>query len=148
MKVILKEDVKKLGNKGDVVNVADGHARNLLFPRGLAEPYTESSKKKLESEKKDQKEKTDRLLKKAQEEAQELSENPIVIKAKAGEHGKLFGSVTSPDITAALKKSTGFEIDKKDVSIDEPIRHTGTHEVKVKLHKNVTATVKVQVVEE
>jgi large subunit ribosomal protein L9 len=148
MKVILKEDVKKLGKKGDVVNVADGHARNLLFPKGLAEPFTESSKKRLETEKQGQKDKADRLLKKAQDEAKELGEKKIVVKAKSGESGKLFGSVTSPDIASAIKKDTGYEIDKRDILIDEPIRHTGFHEVKIKLHKNVTATVKVEVVEE
>jgi large subunit ribosomal protein L9 len=148
MKVILKEDVKKLGNKGDVVNVADGHARNLLFPRGLAEPYTESTKKKLETEKQSQKEKIERLLRKAQEEAKELSEKNFIIKAKTGGSGKLFGSVTNQDIAEVIKKGTGYDIDKRDINIEEPIKHTGSHNVKVKLHKKVTATVKVEVVEE
>lgn len=148
MKVILKDDVKDLGEKGAIVNVSDGYARNFLFPRKLATPVTESSMKALMAEKKAQEDKNKRTLQQAKEKAESLSAIKFKIKAKAGEKGKLFGSVTNQDLCNAIKEQAGFEIPKRKVLLEEPIKYLGEYSVKARVHPDVIATINFEVVEE
>ncbi|MBE0426063.1 MAG: 50S ribosomal protein L9 [Nitrospirae bacterium] len=147
MKVILKEDVKKLGNMGQVVDVSDGYARNYLVPRGLAVEASTKNIKSLEHEKRMIIEKAKKIRNSAQELADRISQMNLVIKAKAGEEGKLFGSVTSMDISELLKKE-GIEVDKKKIFIDEQIKRLGTYSVNIKFHPGVSTQLNIQVVEE
>ena len=147
MKVILKEDVRKLGSMGEIVTVADGFARNYLVPRGLA---IEASSKNVESLKHAQRmiqEKARKVKESLGEFADRLSKITLVIQAKAGEEGKLFGSVTSMDIAEKLR-SEGIEIDRKKISLDEPIKRLGTHSVNVHLHPEINTQITLQVIEE
>ncbi len=148
MKVILKEEVKKLGQRGDIVNVSDGYARNFLFRRNLAVSATDSNLKELETEKQIQNKKNQRLEDSARETAARLEEKTFLIRAKSGSEGKLFGSVTTQDISDALKKQGGFDIPKKDISLDEHIKHLGKYSAKVKLYRKVYGTINFEVVEE
>jgi large subunit ribosomal protein L9 len=147
MKVILKDDVKNVGNMGDIVKVADGYARNYLVPRGLAVEASTKNIKSIEHEKRIIQEKAKKIKNSAEELSDRISKLTLVIKANAGEEGKLFGSVTTMDIAEALKNE-GFEIDKKKISLDEPIKRLGTHTVNVKIHPEVTTNVTVQVEQE
>ncbi|ADD03574.1 MULTISPECIES: 50S ribosomal protein L9 [Thermoanaerobacter] len=147
MKVILVKDVKNIGKAGEIVNVSDGYGRNYLLPRGLAIEATESNIKVLNEKKKAEEKKRQQELEEAKKLAQDLSNISLVLKVKAGENGKLFGSVTSKDVEKALKEK-GFDIDKKKMSFDESIKTTGTYYVDIKLYQGVTAKVKVDVVAE
>ncbi|MFV9568765.1 50S ribosomal protein L9 [Thermoanaerobacter mathranii] len=147
MKVILVKDVKNIGKAGEIVNVSDGYGRNYLLPRGLAIEATESNIKVLNEKKKAEEKKRQQELEEAKKLAQDLSNISLVLKVKAGENGKLFGSVTSKDVEKALKEK-GFDIDKKKISFDESIKTTGTYYVDIKLYQGVTAKVKVDVVAE
>lgn len=147
MKVILREDVKNIGDMGQIVDVADGFGRNYLVPRGLAVEANIRSIKSLEHEKKVIQEKARKIKNQAQDLASKVSSAAVVIKAKAGEEGKLFGSVTTMDIAEQLKK-VGFDIDKKKISMEEPIKRLGSYSVKIKIHPEIAAEVNVQVVEE
>ena len=147
MKVILKEDVKKLGSMGQIVTVADGFARNYLVPRGLA---VEASSKNVASLKHAQRviqEKAKKVKESLEEFAARLSKITLLMQAKAGEEGKLFGSVTSMDIAEKLK-SEGIEIDRKKISLEEPIKRLGTYSVSIHLHPEINAQISLQVVEE
>lgn len=145
MKVFLKEDVKNLGKMGDVVNVSDGYARNFLFPKKFAVEANTKNIKEFEHNKKIIQEKAAKIKDASRAEADKLSAVSLQIKAKAGEEEKLFGSVTAMDIADALK-AEGFEIDKKRISLPEPIKRLGEYSVEVKVHSEVTATIKVQVI--
>ncbi|KHO61605.1 50S ribosomal protein L9 [Thermoanaerobacter sp. YS13] len=147
MKVILVKDVKNVGKAGEVINVSDGYGRNYLLPRGLAIEATESNIKVLNEKKKAEEKKRQQELEEAKEMAQKLSNLSLVLKVKAGENGKLFGSVTSKDVEEALKEK-GFDIDKKKISFDETVKTTGTYYVDIKLYQGVTAKVKIDVVAE
>jgi len=147
MKVILKEDVKKIGSMGQIVTVADGFARNYLVPKGLAVEANIKNMKSLEHAKKVIQEKAKKVKTSVQDFADRLSKISLVIKAKAGEEGKLFGSVTTMDIAEQLKNE-GIEIDKKKISLDEPIKRIGTYAVSVRLHPEVDTQITLQVVEE
>lgn len=147
MKVILKNDVKNIGKMGDVVKVADGYARNYLVPRGLAVVASTKNIKTIEHEKRIIKEKAKKIMNSAQELSDKISKITLIMKANAGEEGKLFGSVTTMDI-AELIKNEGIEIDKKKISIDEPIKRLGTYIVHVKVHPDITTNITVQVVQE
>ena len=144
MKVLLLKDVKKIGKKGEVLEVKEGYARNFLIPNGMAVEASGGALKQVEEGKKAQ----DRKKSKEKEEAETLSQKfgtlSLVIRHKAGEENKLFGSITSAEIADALA-AKGMEIDKKKIFLDEPIRHVGRHEVKVKLHPDVTAVLSVTV---
>ena len=147
MKVIFLQDVKGQGKKGEVKNVSEGYARNFLLPKGLVKEASEGNIKTLEVqnqalEKKKQKEKED-----AQALAAKLGEMTVVIKAKAGEGGRLFGAITSKQVAEALAK-LGITVDKRKIELDEPIRSLGVTQVPVKLHPDVKATLKVQATEE
>ena len=148
MKVILREDVKTLGTKGQIVNVSDGYYRNFLAPKKLAIPVTDSSLKELETEKKDLDNKNKRNLAHAKEQAEKLSKVKVKIKAKCGDKGKLFGSITSQDVADAIKKQAGQDIPKKKISMDTAIKYVGEYKVKAKIHPDVTAEITFEVVEE
>jgi large subunit ribosomal protein L9 len=147
MKVILKEDVKSIGGMGQVVDVSDGFARNYLVPRGLAVEANVKNIRSLEHEKKVIQEKARKVKNSVQDLADRLANMTVVIKTKAGEEGKLFGSVTTMDIAEQLKNQ-GIEIDKKKISLDEPIKRLGTYAVNLRLHSEITAQVNIQVIEE
>ena len=147
MEVILREHVDNLGRRGDVVKVASGYARNYLLPRKLALAVNEANKRQIERERKNAE--VRELEEKTQAEAfaARLAEAEISIARRVGEHDALYGSVTSADIAAALA-AKGFEIDKRKISLAEPIKALGEVTVPVKIHRDVTAQVKVRVVAE
>ncbi len=145
MKVFLKEDVKNLGKMGDVVNVSEGYARNFLLPKKFAVEANTKNLKEFEHNKRVIAEKAARIREASKAAADKLSALTLKIKAKAGEEDKLFGSVTTMDIAEAFK-AEGFEIDKKKIVLAEPIKRLGEYTVEVKVHSEVNATVKVQVV--
>src|SRR5699024_8406429 len=122
MKVILLKDVKGLGKKGDLVNAKDGYARNYLLPKEIAIEATEGNLKTLKEKKKIEKKKREEEYNKALELKKKLDETSVVIKGKAGEGGKLFGSITSKDISAALKKQHNVKIDKRKIALDDNIK--------------------------
>ncbi|MUK88158.1 50S ribosomal protein L9 [Ornithinibacillus sp. L9] len=148
MKVIFLKDVKGKGKKGDVKNVSDGYARNYLLKNNLAKEATQGNMKALEAQKK----KTAQLEQQEKDEAVKLKETlaelTVEIKAKSGEGGRLFGSITSKQIAEVLNKEHGHKIDKRKIELDQPIRALGYTNVPVKLHPEVTGTVKVHVVEQ
>jgi large subunit ribosomal protein L9 len=147
MEVILREHVDNLGRRGDVVKVASGYARNYLLPRKLALAVNEANKRQIERERKNAEARE--LEEKAQAEAfaKRLTETEISIPRRVGEHDALYGSVTSADIASALA-AKGFEIDKRKIALPEPIKALGDVTVPVKIHRDVTAQVKVSVVAE
>jgi len=147
MKLILKEDVKSIGSMGQIVDVSDGFARNYLVPRGLAVEANVKNIRSLDHEKKVIQEKARKIKNSVQSLANKLANMTVLIKTKAGEEGKLFGSVTTMDIAEQLKNQ-GIEIDKKKISLDEPIKRLGTYAVNLRLHSEITAQVNVQVIEE
>ena len=147
MKVILLEDVRDSGKSGDVVNVSDGYARNMLIPRGLAVEATPQNIKQLEKKKEAIAKKFAEDKAAALEMKKKLEEITIEVKTKAGKNGKVFGSVTSADIAEALQ-AQGFDVDKKKIQLDSPIKATGTTDVNVKLFTEVSGKVKVNVVSE
>ena len=147
MKVILKEDVKNLGRKGDTVEVAEGYARNFLLPRGLVIEASAGAMRSLEQAKKAERAKEDRVLREAQTLRDKLHEKTVTVRARVGEGGKLFGSVTAKDVADALSVLAGKPIDKKSVEIKDAIKTLGTHSVTVHLGHQVGAAVNVYVVE-
>jgi large subunit ribosomal protein L9 len=148
MKVILNADVKDVGKSGALVDVSEGYARNFLFPRKLAAEATPAAMKQWEERKKAEQRKEERLLAAAQELAKELGEAKVVLKAKSGEGGKLYGTITNKEIAAAIEKQTKHEVDKRKIEINEPIKALGTYNFTVKLHPKVSASMKVSVTEE
>ncbi|NCO83710.1 MAG: 50S ribosomal protein L9 [Nitrospirae bacterium] len=147
MKVILKEDVKNLGKMGDIVNVAEGHARNFLIPQKLAVEAITKNIKALELQKKVIQKKANKEKNSAQALSEKIAALNLTIKAKAGEEEKLFGSITSMDIAAELKNE-GIDIDKKKISIDEPIKRLGAYTVGVKVHPDITTQLNITVIAE
>ncbi len=144
MKVILKEDVKSLGQMGQIVSVKDGYARNYLIPKGLAAVADTKNVKALEHQRGILERKAEKLRADAEGLAEKLSALSIKIKAKAGEEEKLFGSITAMDIAEAIK-AQGIEVDRKKITLEEPIKRLGAHAVSVKVARDVTATVNVEV---
>ena len=145
MEVILREHVEHLGRRGDVVKVAEGYARNFLLPRKLALAVTENNKRQIEREKKlaearDMEEKSQ-----AEAIAQRLTQLDVEIPRRVGEHDTLYGSVTSQDIAQVLKDK-GFDIDKRKIALAEPLKALGESMVPVKIHRDVTAQIRVKVV--
>lgn len=147
MEVILQEDVKSLGKAGEVVAVKEGYARNFLLPQGKAIPADVQNLKALEHHKKALSGRQAKLKKQREELAQKIQGLSLTIRRKAGEGDKLFGSVGSKDIADALRAENIF-IDKREIHLPEPIRQLGIFEIPVRLHPEVTATVKVWVVKE
>lgn len=149
MKVILLQDVKGLGKKGEIVNAKDGYARNFLFPKNLAKEATEGNVKVLEEQKTAKRLRQEEELAKAKELAEKLSELIVELKGKSGENGKLFGSITTKDVSEALKKQHKIDIDKRKMDIEGGnIKTIGTTIVDVKVYPNVSAKLKVKVTEE
>ena len=144
MQVILKENIDTLGHIGDIVKVAPGYARNYLLPKGLAVEATEKNAKALDHVKRQMAYKKDKALESARNLAAKLGELSVELLHKAGEEGKLFGSVTNMEIAAFLKEK-GFDIDRKTILLAEAIKHVGTFDVTVKVHPEVVATLKVTV---
>ena len=147
MEVILREDVDKLGSRGQVVKVAAGYARNYLLPQRLAVAASESNKKIVEQERQGHLRKEAKLESEASDLGKLISGVTVTIAQKAGENDQLFGSVTAQDVADALARQS-FTIDRRKVQIDEPIKQLGDHKVAVKLHRNVSAEVTVKVVRE
>ncbi|NCO68340.1 MAG: 50S ribosomal protein L9 [Nitrospirae bacterium CG_4_10_14_0_8_um_filter_41_23] len=147
MKVLLKDDVKNIGKMGQIVEVADGYARNYLVPKGLAIEANTKNIKSMEHQKRIIQDNAKKIKVSAQDLLNKISTITLVIKAKAGEEGKLFGSVTTMDI-AELLQNEGIEIDKKKISLDEPIKRLGSYSVNVKIHPEISTQVNIQVVEE
>lgn len=137
MKVILIQDVKNLGNKGDVVNASDGYARNYLFPKKLAIEATQQNLKNLEIMKEKENKQKELEKQKAKAHGDKLDKKPLTIFAKAGEKGRLFGSITSMEIASAIEEQVGIKIDKRKIELPEPIKNLGEYKVKVKLHPEV-----------
>jgi len=145
MKVILRKDVEKLGKRGEVKNVSDGYARNFLFPQNLVMDVTKANMKVIEDEKKRETVKLAKLKGESEVLAAKIGKITVTISRQVGEEEKMFGAVTSDDIAEAVK-AEGVEIDKRKIELVEPIKALGTYEVPIKLHPEVTATVKVWVV--
>ena len=145
MKVILQKPVDKLGAPGDIVEVADGYARNYLMPRGMAVKATKGGVKHIDSLKRAHTTRTNKAKAEAEQVAGRLISTPITVKAHAGEEGKLFGSVTSSDIAIAIDEQAGIKVDRHDVHLDEPIRSVGTHEVRIHLFAEVDPVISVEV---
>jgi large subunit ribosomal protein L9 len=146
MKVILRADVSEVGKRGDICDVANGYARNYLLPRGLAMKATDGAVTQAAAMRRarDLRDAEDRAA--AEEVARALVARVITISAKSGSEGKLYGSVTSADITSAVAAQTGVELDRKKVVLAEPIKVVGSHQVPVKLHSDVEFPVTVEVV--
>lgn len=147
MKVIFLQDVKGQGKKGEVKEVSEGYARNYLFPRGLATEASKGNLKTLEAQKQAAERRKQQEKEEAEALARKLEAMTVVIRAKAGEGGRLFGAITSKQVAEALAKQ-GIDIDKRKIELEEPIRALGVTKVPVKLHPQVRTTLGVQVVEE
>ena len=148
MKVVLRSDVDTLGEKGDIVDVADGYARNYLVPRGLAMRATKGVVDQAASMRRNRDAKVARDREAAQALAAQLTVTRVEVRARAGEGGRLFGSVTNADIADAIAAQTGVTIDRRSLQLDEPIKELGPHELGAKLHADVTVTIGVDVVAE
>ncbi|MDE6750599.1 MAG: 50S ribosomal protein L9 [Lachnospiraceae bacterium] len=148
MKVILIQDVKSLGKKGEVVNVSDGYARNFILPKGLGLEADAKNLNDLKLQKANEAKKAQQLLEAAQELAKVLETKEVVLKMKSGKDGKAFGAVSSKEIASAAKQQCDLELDKKKIQLPESIKALGVYEVSVKLHPQVTGKLKVKVIEE
>ncbi len=145
MIVILKRDVKGTGKAGDVVKVSDGYARNMLLPKGLAEEATKNNVHTLEKAREKREEEEKKAKAAAEKQAEEMKNMKVEIVTKAGEGGKLFGSITTKDIADALQEQHGINIDKRKIVLDQPIKEIGVKRVKVKIYPEITATIAVEV---
>lgn len=143
MKIILLEDVKALGKKGEIVNVNDGYARNFILPKKLGLEATGKNLNDLKLQKANVEKVAAEQLKDAQEFAKKIADSKIELAIKFGEGGRAFGSVSSKEIAAAAKAQIGFDIDKKKIQLKDALKTVGTHEVPIKLHPKVTAELKV-----
>ncbi len=146
MKIILLEDVKALGKKGDIVDVSDGYARNFILPKKKGVEANAANLNTLKLQKANEEKVAQDNLDAAKKLAAELGKAPVEIKIKAGEGGKLFGAISSKEISAAVKEQKGLDVDKKKIVLDEPIKTLGVHTVKVKLHKDVATEMTINVI--
>ncbi len=146
MKIILTQEVSGLGAPGDVVEVKDGYGRNYLLPRGEAIRWSKGAERTAESIKTARASRAVRDAEHAVEIKSKLESGPVPVKVKAGESGRLFGAVTSADIADALAETSGEPVDRRTIQIGNPIKSLGTHEVSVKLHDEVSATVALNVI--
>jgi large subunit ribosomal protein L9 len=147
MEIILRERVENLGTKGDIVKVSDGYGRNYLLPKRLGVLATPSNVKQIEQEKAAAVRREAKEKQEAESLAQQLSKVSLRVSRKVGEHDVLYGSVTSLDI-AELLQAQGFTIDRRKIELGEPLKSVGQHDVPIKLHREVTAFVKIEVVRE
>ncbi|OPJ55431.1 50S ribosomal protein L9 [Alkalithermobacter paradoxus] len=147
MKVILLQDIKGTGKKGQVVNVSDGYARNYLIPKGLVKEATDSNLKVLNEQVKAEKIREDREFQEAKELGVLMEKLVVTLYSKAGEGGRLFGSITSKDIADNLKKKHNISVDKRKILLNDPIKSLGSMYVEIKIHPKVVTKVKVEVKE-
>ncbi|MFZ5353942.1 MAG: 50S ribosomal protein L9 [Bacillota bacterium] len=145
MKVVLLQDVKSLGKKDAIVNVSDGYARNFLFPRNLAVEATDGKLREIDDKKSSLQNKKNMELQAAKELADKLNKVEVNIKTKAGENGKLFGSITSKDIADAIKSQHKIDVDKKKLVLSDPIKAAGSYQVEIKVYPEVSAKVTVKI---
>ena len=145
MKVILQKDVKNIGKKGDVVEVAEGYGRNFLLPRGLAVEASSGNLRQVAQQKQVESAKAERELKDAEQIGAKIKGQKLQVKAKVGEGGKLFGSITTQEVADQLRKQFSVEIDKRKIELKEPIKSLGTHSIVVKVHPKVHVQVTVNV---
>lgn len=148
MKIILLQDVKSVGKKGDIIEANDGYARNFLIPKKMGVPANAENMNTLKLQKSNEAKVAQEQLEEAQRFAKELETKEVVLAIKAGEGGKTFGSVSSKEIANAYKEQCGITIDKKKIQLPESIKNFGVYEVKIKLHPKVTGTLKVKVKEQ
>ena len=148
MKVILLQDVKSVGKKGDIIDANDGYARNFLIPKKMGVPANAENMNNLKLQKSNEAKIAQEQLEEAQNFAKELESKEVVLSIKAGEGGRTFGSVSSKEIATAFKEQCGITIDKKKIQLQESIKNFGVYEVKIKLHPKVTGTLKVKVKEQ
>ncbi len=146
MQVILMQDVEKIGQRGDIVDVSRGYVRNFLVPRGLAEVATPGKMEEARREMEETEERDRRLAERAEEVAATLNKSVITIEARTGEDERLFGSVTAANIARAIEQARGVRLDRRRIRLSEPIKSLGTHQVPVQVHGDVEANVKVIVV--
>jgi large subunit ribosomal protein L9 len=146
VKIILRADVTDVGKKGDIVDVADGFARNYLVPKGFALRATNGNVQQAASMRRSRDVRDARDRGAAEEVAQKLVPKVITVKAKSGAEGRLFGSVTSADVVTAVQEQTGIELDRRKLHLDEPIKTLGTHQVATRLHTDVEFAITVEVV--
>ena len=146
MKLILTQEVTGLGAPGDVVEVKDGYGRNYLVPRGAAIRWTRGGEKTIESIKKARTARSVRDHDSAEAIKAKLEESPVQVKVRAGEGGRLFGAVTVSDLAEALSSASGQDVDKRTIAVGNPIKSLGAHEVTVRLHDDVSATVALNVI--
>jgi large subunit ribosomal protein L9 len=147
MKVILQQDIKNLGDAGDIKDVSDGYARNFLLPKNLVIPFTTGSKAAMDHQNHIIRAKKDKRKKSSQEIAEKIKELSITLKAKVGESEKLFGSITTMDISDALQ-TEGYLVDKRKIEISQPIKTLGSHTVNVKLEEGISVELKIIVEKE
>jgi large subunit ribosomal protein L9 len=147
MKMILLQDVKSVGKKGDLVDVSEGYAKNFLLPRKLGVEATKSNLNDYDLKQKADAKRKQEELEKAQATAKALEDKVVTIKVKTGGNGKLFGSVTNKEIAQAIEKNEGLKVDKKKIVLNDQIKMTGKKTVQVKLHPKVTADLTVEIVE-
>ena len=145
MKVILLKDVKAQGKKGDVIEVSEGYARNFLLKKGLGVEANAQNLNEIKLKKANDEKVAAEELAAAKEYAEKIKDQKILLKIKAGENGRVFGSVSSKEIAEAAKDQKGFEIDKKKIVINEPIKNLGTYKLPVKLHPQVTGEITISV---
>ncbi len=148
MKIILLQDVKSVGKKGDIIDANDGYARNFLIPKKMGVPVNAENMNTLKLQKSNEAKVAQEQLEEAQRFAKELETKEVVLAIKGGEGGKTFGSVSSKEIANAYKEQCGITIDKKKIQLPESIKNFGVYEVKIKLHPKVTGTLKVKVKEQ
>ena len=146
MKVILKQDVKNLGKKGELVNASDGYARHYLFPRGLATEANASAMNDFNNKENAKKYHKQQEIDAAKADAAKLDGKTFKLTAKAGANGKLFGSVTAKDVSAVIKTDLGLDIDKRKISVED-IKQFGTYEAEIKVYQSISAKIYVQVSE-
>jgi large subunit ribosomal protein L9 len=146
LQVILKSDVEKIGQRGDIVDVSRGYVRNFLVPRGLAEVATPSKLEEARRTMEESEERDRRLAERAEEIAGILNKSVITIEARTGEDERLFGSVTAANIADAVEKARGIRLDRRRIRLDDPIKVLGTHQVPVQVHGETEASVKIIVV--
>jgi large subunit ribosomal protein L9 len=146
VQVILKQDVEKIGQRGDIVDVSRGYVRNFLVPRGLAEIATPSRLEEARREMAEAEEREQRIAEQASEVAETLNKSVITIEARTGEDERLFGSVTAVNIVSAIERARSIRLDRRRVKLEEPIKSLGTHQVPIQVHGDIEASVKVIVV--
>ncbi len=146
MQVILTQDVEKVGQRGDIVDVSRGYVRNFLVPRGLAEVATPSKLQEARRRMEEAAERDRRMAERAEEIAETLNKSVITIEARTGEDERLFGSITAANIADAIERARGIHVDRRRIRLTEPIRALGTHQVPIQVHGDVEANVKVIVV--